>query len=64
MLKQLLAALFGPSTAASPVVSTGTIAGVSALATGQLLLNGQPVTASALDAALADLKAKHGVVWY
>jgi hypothetical protein len=40
------------------------VARISALSSGQLLLNGQPVTLQALDRALAELKAQNGVVWY
>jgi len=64
MFRRLLSIIRGIGTAGSPALATAPIARVSALASGQLLLDGKPVTLKALDAALKDLKKKHGVVWY
>jgi hypothetical protein len=46
------------SSAAQPVTR------ISALASGQILLNGQPTSLAALEIALAELKSQNGVVWY
>jgi len=64
MFKRLLFALFGIGAAGSSALPGENVARVSALASGQLLLDGQPVALHALDRALADLKAKNGVVWF
>ena len=53
-----LALMASSSLAAEPV------ARISALASGQILLNGKSVALPALDAALTELKNQNGVVWY
>ena len=53
-----LALMASSSLAAEPV------ARVSALASGQVLLNGNAIALPALDAALTELKNQNGVVWY
>jgi hypothetical protein len=45
-------------------VAAGPVARVAVLATGDLLLDGRPVTLEALDTALAGFRARQGVVWY
>jgi len=40
------------------------VAKVTALASGQLLLNGKPSDIRTIDKAFAELKARGGVVWY
>lgn len=64
MFRRLLSIILGIGAAGAPEPPAGLVARVSALASGQLLLNGQQVDLQALDTALADLKAKHGTVWY
>jgi len=46
------------SSAAQPITR------ISALASGQILVNGQPTSLAALDVALAEVKNQNGVVWY
>jgi len=64
MFKRLLSIILGIGAAGAPALAADPVARVSALASGQLLLNGQPVNLLALDTALKDLKEKHGIVWY
>jgi biopolymer transport protein ExbD len=46
------------------LAQTQTIAKVSVLSAGKLLLNGKPVTLAELDADLKKLKQANGIVWY
>jgi hypothetical protein len=64
MFKRLVSIILGIGAAGAPALAAEPIARVSALASGQLLLNGQPVNLQALDTALKHLKEEHGVVWY
>lgn len=64
MFKRFLSSLLGIGASELPASPAKPIARMSALASGQLLLDGQPVTLEALDTALRDLKAMHGIVWY
>jgi hypothetical protein len=45
-------------------VAAEQVAKVSVLSSGKVLLNGEPTTLAALDAALSLLAASKGVVWY
>jgi hypothetical protein len=47
-----------------PVLAAETVAKVSVLSNGKVLLNGKPTTLASLDAALSSLAASKGVVWY
>ena len=47
-----------------PVLAAETVAKVSVLSTGEVLINGKPTSLAALDAALSSLAASKGVVWY
>ena len=49
---------------ASSSLAAEPVSRVSALASGQVLLNGNAIALPALDAALAELKSQNGVVWY
>jgi hypothetical protein len=64
MFRRLLSKIRGIGAGVRPKRAGDRIARVSALASGQLLLNGQPVDLQTLDAALKALKAEHGIVWY
>jgi hypothetical protein len=50
--------------AVSPAMGTEPIARVTVLASGAVLLDGQPTTLPALDERLQALKAANGSVWY
>jgi hypothetical protein len=64
MFRRLLSIILGIGAAGTPALVAEPVARVSALASGRLLLNGQAVDLPALDTALGDLKARHGIVWY
>src|SRR5687767_9477660 len=61
---QLLATLMVLLGVGAPAVSAEPVAKVSVLSSGKVLLNGNPTTLAALDAALGVLAASKGVVWY
>ncbi|MEZ5564010.1 MAG: hypothetical protein R3F24_00190 [Gammaproteobacteria bacterium] len=64
MFRRLLSILLGTGAPGTQALGSEPVARVSALASGQLLLDGQPVSLQALDIALKDLKEKQGIVWY
>lgn len=64
MRKRLIAVLVVVLCSVAPVVSAEPVAKVTVLASGVLLLDGQPITLSALDERLKALKAANGAVWY
>jgi hypothetical protein len=64
MRKPLIAVLAVVLCSVAPVVSAEPVAKVTVLASGVLLLDGQPTTLPALDERLKALKAANGSVWY
>jgi hypothetical protein len=64
MRKPLIAVLAVVLCSVAPVVSAEPVAKVTVLASGVLLLDGQPTTLPALDERLKALKAANGAVWY
>lgn len=64
MLKTFCLIVLGLGLTSSSAFATESVVKLSALANGQLLLDGRPVTLAALDSAFAALKSERGVVWY
>lgn len=56
--------LFGLAIMSSVSFAAEPVARISVLTSGQLFLNGKPVTLTTLDKSLAELKSQNGVVWY
>jgi hypothetical protein len=61
---KLLATLLILLSLGVPALAAETVAKVSVLSSGKVLLNGKATTLAALDTALSALAASKGVVWY